>query len=300
MKEFRSGFVSIIGKTNVGKSTLINHLVGEKVAIITPKTQTTRNKIRAIANGEGYQIVFIDTPGVHKPKSKLGEMMVESAVSTIPDVDLILFTIEATSKTIDKENEMILEKLKKANKKAILVINKIDLIKKEKLLDLIDIYSGEYDFEDIIPISALSDKDIYELLYEIKKHMPIGPAYYDIDEYTNQTTRQLIEEIIREKALKVLEQEVPHGIYVEVERLGLRKTAQNEAIHDIISTIYCLKKSHKGIIIGENGRMLKRIGTYARLDMEKMLNTKVNLKLWVKVKEDWQENNNILKRFESE
>ncbi len=300
MSNFKSGFVSIIGRTNVGKSTLINSLVGEKVAITADKRQTTRTAIKAIVNRDNSQIVFIDTPGIHKPKTKLGETMNETAWQTLPDVDVLLFIIEATSEKIGKGDSLILEKIKEKNKKTILIINKIDLIEKEKLLKLIDIYSKEYDFEAIIPISALKNENTNKILDEIEKHIPEGPAYYDIDEYTDQTARQLMEETIREKALKLLDQEVPHGILVEVEKMNLRRTTKGEDIYDVEATIFVLRKSHKGIVIGKDGTMLKKIGMYARQDMERTLDTKINLKLWVKVKEDWQDNQSILKRFKSE
>lgn len=300
MGNFKSGFVSIIGRTNVGKSTLINSLVGEKVAITADKRQTTRTAIKAIVNRENSQIVFIDTPGIHKPKTKLGETMNETAWETIPDVDVLLFIIEAISDKIGKGDRFVLEKIKEKNKKAILVINKIDLIEKEKLLKLINIYSQEYDFEAVIPISALKNENTNKILDEIEKHIPEGPAYYDTEEYTDQTARQLMEETIREKTLKLLDQEVPHGILVEVEKMNLRKTTKGQDIYDVEATIFVLRKSHKGIVIGKDGTMLKRIGMYARQDMERILDTKINLKLWVKIKEDWQENQTILKRFKSE
>ena len=300
MEKFKSGFVSIIGRTNVGKSTLINNLVGEKVAITVDKCQTTRTAIRAIVNRPNSQIIFIDTPGIHKPKTKLGEIMNETAWGTIPDSDITLFIVEATSNKIGKGDSLILEKIKQSKKKTILIINKIDLIEKEKLLELIKMYNNEYNFEAIIPISAIKNKDTNKILDEIEKNLSEGPAYYDIEEYTDQTSRQLVEEIIREKALKLLDEEVPHGILVEVEKMNLRKTTNGNDIYDIDATIYVLRNSHKGIIIGKNGSMLKRIGTYARQDIEKILQTKINLKIWVKVKENWQENNNILKRFKSE
>ncbi len=300
MSNFKSGFVSIIGRTNVGKSTLINNLVGEKVAITTDKKQTTRTAIKAIVNRENSQIIFIDTPGIHKPKTKLGETMNETAWETIPDVDVLLFIVEATSDKIGKGDSLILEKIKEKNKKTILIINKIDLIEKEKLLKIIDTYRKEYNFEAIIPVSAIKGENTNKILDEIEKHIPEGPAYYDIEEYTDQTARQLMEETIREKALKLLDKEVPHGILVEVEKMNLRKTTKGENIYDVEATIYVLRKTHKGIVIGKDGAMLKKIGMYARQDMEKILGTKINLKLWVKVKEDWQNNQSILKRFKSE
>jgi GTPase len=298
MGSFKSGFVSLIGRTNVGKSTLLNALVGEKVAIMANKPQTTRTAIKGIVNRENSQIVFIDTPGIHKPKTKLGNVMVNTAFEEISEVDVILFIIEATSEEIGKGDKLILEKLKETKKKVILIINKIDLIKREKLLNLIDMYQKEYNFQAVIPISALRKNKIEEVLIEIEKLLPAGPAYYDIEEYTDQTVRQLVEEVIREKALNLLDQEVPHGIYIEVEKQKERKTTKNEPIYDIEATIYCLRNSHKGIIIGKNGSMLKRIGQNARYEIEKILQTKVNLQIWVKVKEDWQENDSIVKRFE--
>ena len=297
MEEFKSGFVSIIGRTNVGKSTLINALVGEKVAIMTNKPQTTRTAIRAILNRKNSQIIFIDTPGIHKPKTKLGETMVDTAFGSVKDVDVVLFLIEATSEGIGKGDKIILEKIKSAKKKTILVINKIDLIKREKLLKLIEIYSKEYNFSSVVPISAMKSEKTEDLLEEIEKLLKPGPAYYDIDEYTDQTMRQLTEEVLREKALKLLDDEVPHGLYVKVERMELRQNKNNEEIYDIEANIYCLRESHKKIIIGKNGQMIKKIGTYARKDLEKMLDTKINLKTWVKVKQDWQDNTSIVKDF---
>lgn len=300
MGNFKSGFVSIIGRTNVGKSTLINSLVGEKVAITVDKSQTTRTLIRAIVNRPNSQIIFIDTPGIHKPKTKLGEIMNESAWQSIPDSDLTLFIVDSTENKIGKGDKIILEKLKEKNTKTILLLNKIDLIQKEKLLSLIDMYSKEYDFKEIIPISAISSKNVELILDKIEEHLPEGVAYYNLDEYTDQTERQLVEETIREKALKLLDEEVPHGIFVEVDKMKLRNTSKNEEIYDVDAIIYVLRDSHKGIVIGKNGQMLKRIGTYARKDLERMLDIKINLKLWVKVKENWQDNNSILKRFKSE
>ena len=297
MEEFKSGFVSIIGRTNVGKSTLLNSLVGEKVAIMTNKTQTTRTAIRAIVNRKNSQIIFIDTPGIHKPKNKLGNTMIETAFGTISEVDVILFMVEATSKEIGRGDSKILEKLRQTNKKVILIINKIDLVKKEEIAKLIDIYSKEYNFEAIIPISALKNKEIETILDEIEKLLKEGPAYYNIDEYTDQTSRQLVEEVIREKALKLLDDEVPHGLYVEVEKMKESRTQNKEKIYNIEAIIYCLRESHKGIIIGKNGQMLKKIGTYARRDLEKMFGTKINLKTWVKVRKDWQDEDAIVKKF---
>lgn len=297
MAEFKSGFVSVLGRTNVGKSTLINSLVGEKVSIITNKPQTTRTAIKAIVNRENSQIIFIDTPGIHKPKTKLGKTMVETAFGVVPDVDVILFLIEATSTEIGKGDRLILEKIKEANKKTILVINKIDLVKKEELIKLIDLYSKEYDFKAVVPISALKGKNTEIILDEIEKNLKPGPAFFDVEEYTDQTARQLAEEIIREKALKLLDDEVPHGLYVEVEKMKLSRTKKNERIYNIEATIYCVRESHKGILIGKDGTMLKKIGMYARQDLEKMLGIKVNLKTWVKVRKDWLNEDGIVKKF---
>lgn len=297
-EKFKSGFVSIIGRTNVGKSTIINALVGEKVAAVANKTQTTRTAIRGIVNRENSQIVFIDTPGIHKPKSKLSEVMLDTAFTFVGDVDVILFVIDATSTEIGRGDAKILDKIKEANKKTLLIINKIDLVQnKENLLKLIDLYQKEYNFTAVIPISATKQQNTEIILDEIEKNLKEGPAYYDIEEYTDQTSRQLVEEVIREKALKLLDDEVPHGLFIETEKMKFRKTKNSDEIYDVEATIYCLRNSHKGIIIGKNGAMLKKIGTYAREDLERMLGTKVNLKIWVKVKEDWLNNDNIVKKF---
>ena len=296
-EKFKSGFVAILGRTNVGKSTLINSLVGEKVAIMTNKPQTTRTAIKAIVNRKNSQIIFIDTPGIHKPKTKLSETMIDTAFGMTDDADVILFLIEATSEEIGRGDRRILDKIKDKKQKKILIINKIDLVKKEKLLNLIEIYRNECDFESVIPISALKEKNTQIVLEEIEKVLPEGPAYYDIEEYTDQTVRQLVEEAIREKALKLLDDEVPHGIFIEVEKMKLNKTKEGKKIYNIEAVIYCMRDSHKGIIIGKNGEKLKKIGTYARQDIEKILGTKVNLKTWVKVKKDWQDNDNFVKKF---
>ena len=297
MNGFKSGFVTVVGKTNVGKSSIINKLVGEKVSAIANKPQTTRTRIKGIINRENSQIVIIDTPGFHKPKSKLGNTMIESAVTSIPNVDIVLYVIEATSKEIDVK---ILEKLKEENKKTILIINKIDLVDSKKVADLINQYKELYDFLAIIPISVKKDKNIEEILIEIERNLKIGPAYYDIEEYTDQTLRQIVEETIREKALKLLQEEVPHGILVETTKMKTKKTREMEKIYDIDVTIFCLRDSHKGIIIGKEGNMLKKIGTYARQDLEKMLDTRINLKIWVKVKKDWINDMSIVKKFKAD
>ena len=296
-EKFKSGFISLVGRTNVGKSTLLNALTGEKVAIATCKPQTTRTAIKAIINGEDYQMIITDTPGIHKPRTKLSETMIDTAFKMLTEVDCIMFLIEATSKEIGRGDSRILEKIKASRKPCILVINKIDLVKKESLLKLIELYRKEYNFSAIVPISAEKNQGIDMLIFEILKLLPEGPKYYADDEYTDQTARQLAEEIIREKALKLLNDEVPHGIYVEIEKFAYRKTSKQEDIYDIDATIYCVRESHKGIIIGKGGSLLKRIATYARQDIEEMLGTKVNLKVWVKVKPDWQENDSIVNKF---
>ena len=296
MKEFKSGFVTVIGRTNVGKSSIINLLVGEKVSAITNKPQTTRKVIKGIINRENSQIIIIDTPGIHKPKSKLGSVMVEEAISSIPDVDVILYVIDSSKPREDKET---LEKIKNANKPTILIINKIDLIDSIKLAKIIEEYKVLYDFKAIVPVSVKQNKNINELLIEIENNLKKGPAYYDIEEYTNQTLRDLVEETIREKALKLLQDEVPHGILIETTKMKTRKTKLNEKIFDIDANIFCLRESHKGIIIGKQGSMLKKIGTFAREDLEKMLSSKVNLKLWVKVKEDWINEESFVNKFKT-
>lgn len=296
-KKFKSGFVSMMGRTNVGKSSIMNALVNEKVAAIANKPQTTRNAIRAIVNRPNSQIIFIDTPGIHKPKSKLGNTMVETAFGVANDVDVILFVIDATSTSIGKGDRIILDKIKESKKKTILIINKIDLVKREDIAKLIELYKDEYNFEAVIPVSVVKQINLDAILDEIEKHLKVGPAYYDIEEYTDQTMRQLVEETIREKALRLLNDEVPHGIYVETEKMKERTTKTGEPIYDVEATIYCLKKSHKGIIIGKDGNMLKRIASYARTDLEKMLDIKINLKVWVKVKEDWLNNDTLVKKF---
>ena len=297
MSEFKSGFVTIIGRTNVGKSTLINLLVGEKVAAIANKVQTTRTAIKGIVNRPNSQIIFTDTPGIHKPKHKLNETMVETSFTSLKDADVILFLIEANSKEIGRGDNRIIEKIKEANKKTILIINKIDLVKKEELLNLIELYRKEYNFEAIIPISALQEKYKETILDEIEKNLKEGPAYYDIEEYTDQTLRQLAEETIREKILRFLQDEVPHGVYVEVQKMQERTNKNGEDIYVIEANIYCIRESHKGIIIGKNGEMLKRIGRAARIDMEQNFGLKVNLKTWVKVKENWIDNPSIVDKF---
>lgn len=290
----KSGFVAIIGKPNVGKSTLLNRLAGQKIAIVSNKPQTTRTAIKGIINLENAQIIFTDTPGIHKPKNKLGVKMSETIEEATTDVDLTLYLVEATDKGIGTANSFILKKIKDSKTKTILVINKVDLVKKENILQLIDAYSKEYDFEAIIPISAREDDGINILLDKVVELLPEGPAYYPQEEWTDQTERQIIEETIREKALKSLDEEIPHGIAVEVVTM---KKRENKDLYDIEATIYCEKKSHKGIIIGKDGALLKTIGERAREDIERMLASKVNLQLWVKVKEGWRDDEKKLNQI---
>lgn len=282
-----------------GKSSFLNSVIGEKIAIMANKPQTTRMQIKGILNRKNSQIIFLDTPGIHKPKTKLSQIMVGTAFNSVKDVDLILFIIDATSKDIGKGDSLILEKIKEAGKKTILLINKIDLVKKEELLKLISIYSKEYDFEAVIPISAIKGDKNEEVLLEIEKCLEEGPKYYEEDVYTDQTIKTIIEEVIREKALKFLSDEVPHGIYVEVDKLKTSKTMENKKIFNIDATIYCERDSHKGIIIGKGGSKLKQIGTSARYEIEKMLGEKVNLKTFVKVRKDWQDEDIIVKKFKT-
>lgn len=286
---FKSGFVAIVGRPNVGKSTMLNTIAGQKIAIVSNKPQTTRTAIKGIINRENAQIIFTDTPGIHKPQNKLGEKMAETIDEAVEGVDLILYLIEATDKGIGLANEFILNKVKEQKAKAILVINKVDSVKKENILELIKLYSEKHNFEAIIPISALKNEGIDVLLDKIIELLPEGPAYYDTEEWTDQTERQIVEETIREKALRSLDDEVPHGIAVEVVSM---KKRDNKELYDIEATIYCEKKTHKGIIIGKDGAMLRKIGERAREDIEDMLQCKVNLQLWVKVKEDWRDNVN--------
>ena len=290
----KSGFVTILGRPNVGKSTLLNTLAGQKIAIVSNKPQTTRTAIKGIINKKDAQIIFTDTPGIHKPKNKLGEKMKETIEEASEGVDIILFLIDGNDTVITKSNEDILEKIKEIKAKTLLIINKVDTIKKENILELIKLYSEKYNFEAIIPISAKKNDGVETVINKIIELLPEGPAYYSEDEFTDQTERQIIEETIREKALKCLNEEIPHGIAVEVITM---KKRPNKNLYDIDATIYCEKKSHKGIVIGKNGAVLKLIGVRAREDIEKMMQAKVNLQLWVKVKEGWRDDENKLRQL---
>ena len=294
MKEnFKSGFVAIIGRPNVGKSTLMNHLIGQKIAITSKKPQTTRNKIQTVYTCKDGQIIFLDTPGIHKAKNKLGEYMVNVAEQTLKDVDVILWLAEPTT-YIGAGEKHIAEQLQKTSLPVILVINKVDTVKKEDILQVIDNYRKLYDFAEIIPASALRGQNTKDIVNSLFKYMPYGPMFYDEDTVTDQPQRQIVAEIIREKALHALDEEIPHGIAVTIEKMRERK---GQHIVDIEATIICERDSHKGIIIGKQGSMLKKIGSNARFEIEKMLEEKVNLKIWVKVKKDWRDSDTLMKNF---
>lgn len=294
MKEnFKSGFVAIIGRPNVGKSTLMNHLIGQKIAITSKKPQTTRNKIQTVYTCEDGQIIFLDTPGIHKAKNKLGEYMVNVAEQTLKDVDVILWLVEPTT-YIGAGEKHIAEQLQKTSLPVILVINKVDTVKKEDILQVIANYRKLYDFAEIIPASALRGQNTKDIVNSLFKYMPYGPMFYDEDTVTDQPQRQIVAEIIREKALHALDEEIPHGIAVTIEKMRERK---GQHIVDIEATIICERDSHKGIIIGKQGSMLKKIGSNARFEIEKMLEERVNLKIWVKVKKDWRDSDTLMKNF---
>jgi len=291
---FRSGFATIIGRPNVGKSTLLNLLTGEKIAIISDKPQTTRNAIKAIVTTDDYQVVFIDTPGLHRPKNKLGDYMQKTAISTLEDVDVILYVVEATDKTIGPGDMNIIEMLRKLNTPVILLINKIDLVDKRNILPLIDEYNKAMNFEHIIPVSAFDVETKDLVLNETVKLLPEGLPFFPEDMITDQQEKVLVQEIIREKILHLISDEVPHGVGVEV--ILFKEKPENDLI-EIHANIYCEKESHKGIIIGKNGDMLKKIGTYARQDAERLLGSKIFLKLWVKTKEDWRNSDFVLREL---
>lgn len=290
---FKSGFVTIIGRPNVGKSTLMNALIGQKISIMSNKPQTTRNRIQTIITTDQGQIVFIDTPGIHEARHKLGRFMNEAAESTLNEVDVILWLIEPDKK-IGKGDAYIIEQLKKIKTPVILVINKIDTIQKPEILEVINAYKDQCEFAQIIPVSALNSENTISLIEAIFNHLEEGPQYFPEDMITDQPERQLVAELIREKALKLLQQEIPHGIAVVIDQM---KDRDEQEMIDIDATIVCEKDSHKGMIIGKKGEMLKKIGTYARKDMEALLGTKVNLQIWVKVKKDWRDSDFLLKNF---
>lgn len=289
----KSGFVTLIGRPNVGKSTLMNQLIGQKIAITSHKPQTTRNRIQTVYTCEQGQIVFVDTPGIHKAKNKLGEYMVNVAERTLREVDVILWLVEP-SDFIGAGDRHIADQLKRVTTPVILVINKIDTVKKEELLPFIDAYQKIHDFQEIVPVSALKGDNTDVLIQQIFKYLPYGPNFFDEDTVTDQPMRQIVAELIREKALRCLDEEIPHGIAVSIESM---KTRSGGKVTDIEATIICEKDSHKGIIIGKKGAMLKKIGSAARYEIEEQLEGKVNLQLWVKVKKDWRDSDFLIKNF---
>lgn len=293
-KVFKSGFVTIIGRPNVGKSTLMNKMIGQKIAITSSKPQTTRNRIQTVYHDERGQIIFLDTPGIHKAKNKLGEYMVNAAESTFKEVDLVLWLVEPTT-FIGKGERHIAEVLQKSQAPVILVMNKIDTVKKAEILECIATYKDILDFAEIVPVSAVTGESVDELVTTMFDYLEEGPQYYDEDTITDQPERQIVAELIREKALRLLSDEIPHGIAVSIDQMKDRPGKR--ALVDIDATIVCERDSHKGIIIGKQGGMLKKIGTNAREDIEDFLQAKVNLKLWVKVKKDWRDSDFLLKNF---
>ena len=292
-EQYKSGFVTLIGRPNVGKSTLMNHLIGQKIAITSNKPQTTRNRIQTVYTCEKGQIVFVDTPGIHKAKNKLGEYMVNVAERTVNEVDAVLWLVEPTT-FIGAGEQHIAKQLSTVKTPVILVINKVDTVKKEEILAFIDAYRKILDFAEIVPVSALTGTNTDTLLNVIFKYLPYGPQFYDEDTVTDQPQRQIVSELIREKALRCLDEEIPHGIAVSIDQMKFRKGGK---MADISATIVCEKESHKGIIIGKQGAMLKKIGSAARYEIEQMLECKVNLQLWVKVKKDWRESDFLIKNF---
>ena len=292
-KQIKSGFVTLIGRPNVGKSTLMNKIIGQKIAITSNKPQTTRNRIQTVYTSDEGQIIFLDTPGIHKAKNKLGEYMVNVAERTLKEVDVILWLVEP-SNFIGAGERHIVEQLKNVKTPVFLIINKTDTVKKDDLLQYIDTYRKIYDFAEIIPASALKGDNTDTIIELIYKYLPYGHAYYDEDTVTDQPMRQIAAELIREKALKCLDDEIPHGIAVAIDRMNFRKDG---SIVDIDATIVCERESHKGIIIGKGGAMLKKIGSAARYEIENLVETKVNLKLWVKVKKEWRDSDFLLKNF---
>ncbi|CAJ1003225.1 MULTISPECIES: GTPase Era [Bacillales] len=292
-KGFKSGFVSIVGRPNVGKSTLLNHIVGQKIAIMSNKPQTTRNKITAVYTTEQGQVIFLDTPGIHKPKSKLGDYMVAVAENTLNEVDLVLFVIDATEKR-GPGDDYIIERLKQVKTPVFLVINKIDKVHPEELLPIIDEYRKLYEFKQIIPISALEGNNTGPLIQAIFDEMEEGPMYYPPDQVTDHPERFIVAELIREKVLHLTREEVPHSIAVTVEEM---KRGENGKTLYIYAAIYVERDSQKGILIGERGQMLKEIGRRARLDIERLMGDKVFLELWVKVKKDWRNQERMLRNF---
>lgn len=296
---FKSGYVNIIGETNAGKSTLLNRILGEKVSIVSPKVQTTRTNIKGIYNSDNEQIVFIDTPGIHKVNSKLSTVMNDNALGTIGDTDVIVYVIAANKKDFSQFDYTILNSLRKTKKPVICVLNKVDRVKKELLLEKIAKLNEEYNFKAIIPISAMTGDGVNILLNEIIFNLNEGPKYFPDDEYTDQSVKDMCSEIIRGKLLKILRDEIPHGIFVEIENFKVKKDKMGDEVYHILAVINTKKSSHKGIIVGKDGNVLKKVGTYARQDLENFLDAKVNLRTWVKVKKNWLDNELELRRFKN-
>ena len=290
---YKSGFVAIIGRPNVGKSTLMNRLIGQKIAITSNKAQTTRNRIQTVYTDDEAQLVFLDTPGINKAKNKLGEYMMNVAHGTLSEVDVVMWIVEPTT-FIGAGERHIIETLDKVKTPVILVINKTDSVEEQAIFDAINTYKEVYNFEAIVPVSALKGKNTDELIRTLKKLLPYGPQFYDEDTVTDQPERQIVSELIREQALRMLDKEIPHGIAVVIDRMKERPDGR---LIDIDATIICERDSHKGIIIGKQGAMLKKIGTKARVSMENLLDTKVNLKLWVKVKKDWRDSDTLIRNY---
>ncbi len=290
-ENFKSGFVTLIGRPNVGKSTLMNQLIGQKIAITSNKPQTTRNKIQTVLTTDEGQIIFVDTPGIHKAKNKLGEYMVNVAEKTLNEVDVVLWLVEPST-FIGAGEQHIIEKLQRVKTPVILVINKIDMVKKEEVFAFIDAYKNKCDFVAIVPVSARNGANTDELVKVIMQYLPYGPQFYDEDTITDQPERQIVAELIREKALHCLQEEIPHGIAVAIDRMKMERKVMH-----IDATIICERDSHKGIIIGKQGAMLKKIGSTARYEIERLLDCKVNLKLWVKVQKNWRDSDFMMKNF---
>lgn len=293
-QKFKSGFVTLVGRPNVGKSTLMNRIIGQKIAITSNKSQTTRNRIQTVYHDDRGQIVFLDTPGIHKAKNKLGEFMVNAAESTFKEVDLVLWLVEATT-YIGQGERHIAQELKKSSAPVILVMNKIDKVRKDELLECMNAYKDILDFAEMVPVSAQNGENVDDLIETMFSYLEEGPQFYDEDTITDQPVRQIVAELIREKALRLLQDEIPHGIAVSID--SMKERPGKNLFYDIDATIVCERDSHKGIIIGKQGAMLKRIGTAARKEIEDFLEAKVNLKLWVKVKKDWRDSDFLLKNF---
>ncbi len=293
-QKFKSGFVTLVGRPNVGKSTLMNRIIGQKIAITSNKPQTTRNRIQTVYHDDRGQIVFLDTPGIHKAKNKLGEFMVNAAESTFKEVDLVLWLVEATT-YIGQGERHIAQELKKSSAPVILVMNKIDKVRKDELLECMNAYKDILDFAEMVPVSAQNGENVDDLIETMFSYLEEGPQFYDEDTITDQPVRQIVAELIREKALRLLQDEIPHGIAVSID--SMKERPGKNLFYDIDATIVCERDSHKDIIIGKQGAMLKRIGTAARKEIEDFLEAKVNLKLWVKVKKDWRDSDFLLKNF---